>query len=95
MVIVVVVVIVVVIVVENVIVVVVIALYHRSSSFFFFCSFCPFSASKVGMTTTAMSFAFLHGYVVHHGGGGIIEISNRHWIPPIYCLGRLLLKMLL
>ena len=39
------------------------------------------------MTTTATSFACLHGDVVHHEGSGIKEISNLHWISPIYCSG--------
>ena len=56
------------------------------------------------MTTTATSFASLHGDIINHGGGGVIEISNRYGFPSIYCLRllpgkvlvqRLLLEMLL
>ena len=44
-----------------------------------------FRVSKVGMTMTATSFAFLHGDV-YHEGGGIIEISNCHQFPLVYYL---------
>ena len=38
----------------------------------------------MGMTTTAASFASFHGPVVNHKGSGIIEDSNRRWIPLVY-----------
>ena len=41
----------------------------------------------MGMMTTATSFACVHGDVVHYEKSGIKEISNLHWIPPIYCSG--------
>jgi len=65
--------------------------------FFFFSSVLStlFCVNKVGMMTAAMSFASLQGDVVDHGGGGMIEISNRHGIPLTYYLRLLLLKFLL
>lgn len=53
------------------------------------------SASMVSMTTTAMSFASLLSDIVHQEGDGIIELSNCHWIPLIYCLRLPLLKVFL
>ena len=55
------------------------------------------------MTTMATSFASLHGDVVDHGGGNVIEIFNCHGFPLIYysrllprkvLLQRLLLELL-
>ena len=58
-----------------------------------------FCVSKVGLTTKVTSFSSLHGDVVDHGGGGIVEISNHHRVPSIYysrlLLGKVLLQRLL
>ena len=43
-----------------------------------------FRVSKVGMTTTATSFASFHSDVVDQKGSGIVENSNRHGFPLIY-----------
>ena len=76
-------------------VVVVIMSFLHFSFFFSFRSFYPFCVNKMGMMTTAMSFASLHGDVVHHEGSGIKEISNLHWISLIYCSGCLPRNILL
>ena len=47
------------------------------------------------MTTTVTSFTSLLGDIIHRKGSGAIYYSNCCWIPSVYCLRLLHLKVLL